>query len=80
MYSWEDPRTMTEEERRASREEFYRPRTMKELFEEAQERELREEEGSYELDYAENMPCDNTGYCAGTSCPEYFKTCHKGGQ
>ena len=44
MYSWEDPRLMTPEERRASREEFYRPRTMEELVAEAEEREFREEE------------------------------------
>ena len=44
MYSWEDPRTMSKEERMASREEFYRPRTMEELVAEAEEREFREEE------------------------------------
>lgn len=31
----------------------------------------------YEEEYSQNMPCDNTGYCAGTSCPQYFKC--KGG-
>ena len=25
--------------------------------------------------YTGNMPCDNYGLCAGTSCPMYFK-CH----
>ena len=44
MYSWEDPRQMSKEERMACREEFYRPRTMEELIAEAEERELREEE------------------------------------
>lgn len=29
-----------------------------------------------ENDYAYNMPCDNSGYCAGTSCPQYWE-CHK---
>lgn len=24
-------------------------------------------------DYASNMPCDFSGYCAGTSCPNFFK-------
>lgn len=24
-------------------------------------------------DYASNMPCDFTGYCAGTNCPNFFK-------
>ena len=24
-----------------------------------------------------NMPCDNTGFCGGTSCPQYFTVCHK---
>ena len=23
-----------------------------------------------------NAPCDNVGYCIGTACPYYFKTCH----
>ena len=44
MYSWEDPRLMTKEERMASREEFYRLRTMEELVYEAEERAYREEE------------------------------------
>ena len=44
MYSWEDPRLMTKEERMASREEFYRPRTMEELMHEAEDRAYREEE------------------------------------
>ncbi len=26
-----------------------------------------------EDDYSSNMPCDNTGFCAGTSCSQYFK-------
>ena len=24
-------------------------------------------------EYALNMPCDNTGFCAGHSCPNFFK-------
>ncbi len=24
-------------------------------------------------DYASNMPCDFSGYCAGTNCPNFFK-------
>ena len=24
-------------------------------------------------DYASNMPCDFSGFCAGTSCPNFFK-------
>ena len=23
--------------------------------------------------YSENMPCDSTGICGGTSCPNFFK-------
>lgn len=30
----------------------------------------------YDNDYSSNAPCDNTGYCAGTSCPYYFTVCH----
>lgn len=25
-----------------------------------------------EDEYASNMPCDNSGYCAGTSCPNFW--------
>lgn len=49
MYSWEDPRLMSKEERMASREEFYRSRTMEELVAEAEEREYREEEYREEI-------------------------------
>lgn len=24
-------------------------------------------------DYSSNMPCDNSGFCAGSSCPNFFK-------
>ena len=72
MYSWEDPRFMSKEERMASRKEFYRPRTMEELVAEAEERELREED-YFDDGYADNMPCDNSGYCAGTGCSNFFK-------
>lgn len=24
----------------------------------------------------ENAPCDNSGFCIGTTCPHYFKTCN----
>lgn len=34
------------------------------------------EEYSIEEDYVSNMPCDFSGYCAGTSCPRYFE-CQK---
>lgn len=34
-----------------------------------------EPEENWEDDVGGNMPCDNTGYCSGTSCPQYFK-CH----
>lgn len=27
----------------------------------------------YADDFPGNMPCDNTGFCAGTSCPQFFK-------
>ena len=33
-----------------------------------------EDDTIYE-DYSDNMFCDNSGYCAGTSCPQYWK-CH----
>lgn len=29
-----------------------------------------------EQDFEENMFCDNTGYCKGTSCSNYLN-CHK---
>lgn len=28
---------------------------------------------SLEEDYASNAPCDFSGYCAGSSCPYFFK-------
>lgn len=30
-----------------------------------------------EDDYTGNMPCDNSGFCAGASCSMYFAECHK---
>ena len=30
----------------------------------------------YEEKYAKNCPCDNTGYCAGSACPQYYTMCH----
>ena len=30
-------------------------------------------EDDYDDDYAQNMPCDNYGMCAGTSCSNYPK-------
>ena len=44
MHSWENPLLMSKEERMESRREFYRPRTVKELVDEMEERILREEE------------------------------------
>lgn len=39
-----------------------------------------EDDADYEEDYEEdamgNMFCDNSGYCSGTSCPQYWE-CHK---
>lgn len=26
-----------------------------------------------EADYESNAPCDFSGYCAGTNCPDFFK-------
>ena len=31
-------------------------------------------DGAFE--FFENAPCDNSGFCIGTSCPHYFKTCN----
>lgn len=28
---------------------------------------------SLEEDYASNAPCDFSGYCVGSSCPDFFK-------
>ena len=30
-------------------------------------------------DYSINKPCDNSGYCAGASCSQYYKECRKEG-
>ena len=27
----------------------------------------------YDDDVAENMPCDNSGFCVGTSCPAWWR-------
>lgn len=32
-----------------------------------------EEMWEYEDDYSSNMPCDNTGFCAGSSCSQYYQ-------
>lgn len=33
-----------------------------------------DEDWSYtDEDYSSNMPCDNSGFCAGSSCPNFFK-------
>ena len=33
-------------------------------------------EESYALETIKNMPCDYSGFCAGTSCPMYWKCQH----
>ena len=33
-------------------------------------------EESYKLRKVENMPCDYSGFCAGASCPQFFKYQH----
>ncbi|MEE3350759.1 MAG: hypothetical protein VZR09_12090 [Candidatus Gastranaerophilaceae bacterium] len=33
-------------------------------------------EETYTLEKIENMPCDYSGFCAGTSCPMYWKCQH----
>ena len=39
-----------------------------------QEIEAEEEDWPYtDEDYSSNMPCDFSGYCAGTNCPNFFK-------
>ena len=55
---------------------------MSNAFEDAMHQEFSAEEMADEMeemmrDYESNMPCDNSGFCAGTSCPIYFKC--KGG-
>ena len=30
-------------------------------------------EETYALETIKNMPCDYSGFCAGTSCPQFFK-------
>ena len=44
------------------------------IIEESEDDAYTEED--YEEDAAGNMFCDNSGYCAGTSCPQYWE-CHK---
>lgn len=29
--------------------------------------------GSANDDYSSNMPCDNTGFCSGSTCPDFIK-------
>ena len=33
-------------------------------------------EESYELETLENMPCDYSGFCGGTYCPQYWECRH----
>ena len=33
-------------------------------------------EESYESEHSKNMPCDYSGFCGGTSCPQFFKCQH----
>ena len=33
-------------------------------------------EESYTLETVKNMPCDYSGFCTGTSCPQFFKCQH----
>ena len=33
-------------------------------------------EETHKLEKMENMPCDYSGFCVGTSCPQYFKCQH----
>ena len=33
-------------------------------------------EESYESERLKNMPCDYSGFCGGTSCPQYWKCQH----
>ena len=33
-------------------------------------------EESHKFKKLENMPCDYSGFCAGTSCPQFFKCQH----
>ena len=44
------------------------------IIEESEDDAYTEED--YEEDAEGNMFCDNSGYCAGTSCPQYWE-CHK---
>ena len=47
---------------------------MKDYYEECKRLEEEEEEIYVDDDYSQNAPCDNSGICAGSSCP-YFWNC-----
>lgn len=36
-----------------------------------------EDEDWEDCDYEENMPCDNCGFCVGTTCPKYYECRNK---
>lgn len=44
-----------------------------EIFQKIEADEIDEDWPYTDEDYASNAPCDFSGYCAGTSCPNFFK-------
>ena len=35
-----------------------------------------DDEDLFDEGFVEMMPCDFSGYCVGSSCPNYFTVCH----
>ena len=35
-----------------------------------------EDDDLFDEGFVEMMPCDFSGYCVGSSCPNYFTVCH----
>ena len=44
-----------------------------ETFQEAEADEIDEDWPYTDEDYSSNAPCDFSGFCAGSSCPNFFK-------
>lgn len=43
------------------------PKCQEDIFDEDEDEEY------FDYEYCENMPCDNTGFCSGSSCPNWFQ-------
>jgi hypothetical protein len=48
-------------------------KSLNSLLREAKQDEETEDYYNLDEEYAENMPCDNSGYCIGFSCSNYAK-------